>query len=77
MENTQGIKWRQKISISATPLRGISKLQYAGFETDRQFQPPYPLGYADTALWSQYAGSISENYFFSLKKYFVHRKKFL
>jgi len=37
MENTQGIEWRQKISILATPLRGINKLQYAGFEPGSQF----------------------------------------
>ncbi len=70
MENTQGIEWRQKISISATPSQGISKLQYAGFEPSSQFQPPYPLGYADTALWSQYAGSIFKNYFFFIEKIF-------
>jgi len=61
MENIQGIKWRQKISVSATPLWEISELQCAGFEPGCQFQPPYPLGYADTALWSQYVGGISEN----------------
>ena len=61
MENIQGIKWCQKISILATPLWEISEIQCAKLEPGCQFQPPYPLGYADTALWSQYVGGISEN----------------